>query len=254
MLVELVAAELFPFFLVFMRLGAGLMLLPPFGEGTVPTRVRLHLAIGLTLIVTPVVAPLMPELPASVAGSAGLVIREVLIGLAIGGVTRIILSALHVAGMVMAFQSSLAAAMFFDPGQGTQTGVISNFLNLLAILLIFATDMHHVLLRGLIESFMVFDPRQLPPIGDFATLAAQLVASAFKVGVQLAAPLLVAGFLLYVVAGVLNRLVPQIQVFFVVLPLQVLTAFVVLLITLGAVMMWFMRYFDDTIGTLFFGS
>ena len=252
MLVELVAAELFPYFLVFMRLGAGLMLLPPFGEGTVPARVRLHLAIGLTLIVTPVVAPLMPDLPASVAGSAGLVIREVLIGLAIGGVTRIILSALHVAGMVMAFQSSLAAAMFFDPNQG-QTGVISNFLNLLAILLIFATDMHHLLLRGLIESFMVFDPRQLPPVADFATLAARLVGSAFEVGIQLAAPLLVAGFMLYVVAGVLNRLVPQIQVFFVVLPLQVLTAFVVLLITLGAVMMWFMRYFDDTIGTLFFG-
>ncbi len=175
------------------------------------------------------------------------------LGLAIGGVTRIILSALHVAGMVMAFQSSLAAAMFFDPNQGTQTGVIANFLNLLAILLIFATDMHHVLLRGLIESFMVFDPAQLPPIADFATLAARLVSSAFRVGVQLAAPLLVAGFMLYVVAGVLNRLVPQIQVFFVVLPLQVLTAFVVLLITLGAVMMWFMRYFDDTIGTLFFG-
>ena len=100
---------------------------------------------------------------------------------------------------------------------------------------------------------MVFDPAQLPPIADFATLAARLVSSAFRVGVQLAAPLLVAGFMLYVVAGALNRLVPQIQVFFVVLPLQVLTAFVVLLITLGAVMMWFMRYFDDTIDTLFFG-
>jgi len=248
MVYELAAAELFPYLLIFLRIGAGLMLLPPFGEGSVPGRSRLHLAIALSVIVAPLVEQYVPAMPPDFAEAALLVIREVAIGLAIGAVTRLVLSALHVAGMVMAFQSSLAAALFFDPNQGQQTGVIANFLNLLVILLIFATDMHHLLLRALIESFMVFRPEAMPPIEDFANLAAQVVSDAFALGVQLAAPLLIVGFLLYLVAGVINRLVPQIQVFFVVLPLQVLTAFVVLMLTLSAVMMWFMRHFDDAVG------
>ena len=103
MLAELLPAELFPFFLVFIRLGAAMMMMPAIGENGVSTRARLLLSIALTAVVTPLIADTLPGLPAGPFDLGLLIIGEAVIGLFFGATTRMVMAALHVAGMIFAF-------------------------------------------------------------------------------------------------------------------------------------------------------
>lgn len=246
MLGSLLTEEAFAFALVFVRLGAALMLLPTIGESAVPARTRLHLALAFTVVLTPLLADSLPALPDNALELLALVLGEAAVGLFLGAGARIVMSALHVGGMVFSFQSSLAAAQIFDPNQAAQTSVAGNFLNLLAIVVIFVTDLHHLLLAGLVDSYALFPAGAPWPAADGANAVARLVADAFRIGVQIAAPVLVAGFLLYLGAGLLNRLMPQMMVFFVMLPIQITLAFAILTLSLAGALYLFADFFDQT--------
>ena len=246
MLATLLTDQVFAFALVFVRLGAALMLLPTVGESAVPARIRLLFALSFTLVLTPLLAGRLPAPPDGALELAMVVVGEVVIGLFIGAGARIVMSALHVAGMVFSFHSGLAAAQMFDPNQSVQTSISGNFLNLLALMVIFVTDLHHLLLAGLVDSYAAFPAGSPWPAADHAEALAHLVGDTFRVGLQIAAPVLVAGFLLYLGAGLLNRLMPQMMVFFVVLPVQMVLAFGILMVSLSAALAWFTSYFDDT--------
>ena len=246
MLGPLLTQEVFAFALVFVRLGAALMLMPTIGESTVPARTRLHLALAFTLVLTPVLADSLPALPGGALELFVLVLGEAAVGLFLGASARIVMSALHVGGMVFAFQSSLAAAQVFDPNQASQTSITGNFLNLLAVMVIFVTDLHHLLLAGLVDSYTVFPAGAPWPAADGANAMARLVADAFRIGMQIAAPVLVSGFLLYLGAGLLNRLMPQMMVFFVMLPIQITLAFVIFTLSLSGMLYLFINFFDET--------
>lgn len=247
MLAALLPAELFPYILVFLRLGAALMLLPTIGENTISSRTRLLFTLALTLVVTPLLADGLPAVPAGPVELSLLVIGELVIGVFFGATTRIVMAAMHVAGMVFAFQSSLAAAQMFDPNQSAQSSLVGNFLNFLAIVFIFATDMHHMLLRGLIGTYQVFPAGDPLPVADSADMVTQVVSGAFRVGFQIASPVVITGFVLYLGSGLINRLMPRMMVFFVIMPVQITIGFSILMITLGAGVIWFMTFLDDTL-------
>jgi len=250
MLDSLLGGSLFAFLIVFVRLGAALMLMPTIGEAPITPRARLHFALAFTLIVTPLVRDAMPAAPGSAAGLAVLVAGEAVIGLFFGALTRGIMAVLHVAGMVFAFQSSLAAAQLFDPNQSAQTSVAGNFLTLVALVLIFVSDLHHLLFTGLVDTYVIFPVGAPLPLDAGAEAMARVAADSFRVGLQIVTPIVVAGFLLYLAAGLLNRLMPQMMVFFVVLPIQIILAFAVLTLTLSAALYGFITFFDDTLATL----
>ncbi len=245
MFAELLGAELFPFALVFLRIGAALMLLPTLGESTIPGRVRLHLALAFSVIVTPFLADKLPGLPPTIMETALLVLYETLVGVFFGVTARIMFTALHVAGMVFAFHSSLAAATMFDPNQTAQSSMAGNLMNLLAIMLVFATDMHHLMLRALVDTYVLLPAGVPPPIADTTEAITRTVSDSFRIGFQISAPVVVAGFLLYLGAGLLNRLMPQMMVFFVILPIQIGVGFGILMIALAAIMYGFLTFFGD---------
>lgn len=251
MTVNFIVDQLFPFLIVFLRLGAALMLVPTMGENTIPSRIRLHFALAFTVVVTPFIRDLLPGLPESPVELILLLLGEAVIGLFFGAITRLIMAALHIGGMIFAFQSSLAAANMFDPNQAAQSSLVGNFLGLLAILLLFATNGHHLILRALVDTYVLFPAGGALPFADSALAAARVLADAFRIGLQLASPVLVVGFLLYLLSGLLNRLMPQMMVFFIVLPLQITISFTILIIILGTAMGWFLGFFDDTMTTLF---
>lgn len=242
----LLSESLFPFVLVFLRMGAAMMLLPGVGEAAVSSRIRLMFALAFTVIITPVVADRLPALPPAPLMVGLLIVGETVIGLFFGVITRLIMAALHTAGMILAFQSSLAAAMMFDPAQGARSSLSGNFLNLIALMMLFATNMHHLLLRGLVDTYVLFPPGQMLPVGDSADAVARVSADAIRIGFQIATPAIATGFLLYLGGGILNRLMPRMMVFFVLLPIQITIGFAILGITLGAAMLWFMNFFDET--------
>lgn len=244
MLAELLPVDVFAVFLVFTRLAAAVMLLPGFGESYIPPRIRLSLAIVLTLVVAPAVMGTLPRLPAQPVQLLLLVLGEVAVGLLIGAAARLTMSALHVAGTVIAFQSSLGFALLVDPTQGTQGALIAAFLNLLGLVLIFATGLHYMALRALFDSYVMFTPGQLPPVGDFAALAVKFVSGSFLVGMQISAPFIVFGLIFYIGLGIVARLLPQIQVFFIAMPLQIFVALALFAVVLAPTMIWFLDHFE----------
>lgn len=244
---QLIVAEIFAFLLVFCRVGAGLMVMPGFGEMYVPQRIKLMLALAISLLLTPILLHKMPPLPFTPLGLMVLIVGEVLIGLLIGGIARIMIGAVHMAGLVIAYQSSLATALMLDVTQAGQTTSIGNFMTVLAVVLIFATGLHHLMLRAITDSYLAFAPGLFPPIEDFARLASLTMSRAFAVAMQLAAPHLAIGLIMYLIAGILARLMPTMQVFFILMPPQILIGMFVLMTTLSAIMLWFVRAYEDSI-------
>ena len=132
------------------------MLVPGFGEASVPRTIRLALAVALTAVVAPGVAAQLPALPGSPVELLMVMAGEAVVGLLIGAAARLTMSGLQVAGTVIAFQSALGYAQTVDPSQGTQGAVVSAFFGLLGIVLIFASNLHHLIIRALFDSYTLF--------------------------------------------------------------------------------------------------
>jgi len=231
--------------LVFARVGSMLMLMPGFGETPVPTRMRLALALMLSLSIGTLVADRLPPPPDHVWQITALIGGEVLVGLMFGAIGRLMMSALSTAGQVISMQTGLSFAQTFDPSQGRQSAIFATFLNLLAIVLVFSTGLHHLFLTGLVGSYDLIAPGVIPPAGDPAALATDTVAASFRLGIQMGAPLIAFGLIFYLALGVLSRLMPQVQIFFVAMPSNVLVGIAILALSLGAMLEVWLRYMEQ---------
>jgi len=237
----------FVFMLVFARIGTMLMLLPALGEAVVSRRVRLMMGLLFTLVMLPVVQEQYGVLPQTLLGALAILGGEIVIGLFIGTSARLVMSATHVAGTVIAFQIGLAFAQSNDFVQGIQGAIIGSFLSMVAITLIFVLNLHHMLISAMYESYTMFKPGAALPLGDFAAMAVKTVSASFKVGLQLAAPFLVFGLIFYFGIGILSRLMPQIQIFFVAMPANISLGFLLFMFLLSVMMMWFIEHFTAII-------
>jgi flagellar biosynthetic protein FliR len=230
------------FLLVFARVGTMVMFLPGLGEMSVPVRVRLTIALLLAAMLLPLHRAAYPVDLALPGPVLALLFQELLIGAVLGLTARLTISALQVAGSVIAQQLGLGFVTAVDPTMGQQGVIIGNFLSVLGITLLFATDLHHLVIAALNDSYTLFKPGEIPLLGDVAALFTRTVGAAFRVGVQLSAPFLVFGLLFNLGLGVLSRLMPQMQVFFVGLPLSILIGLLILLVVLAAMMGTFLEY------------
>jgi flagellar biosynthesis protein FliR len=232
------------FMLVFARVGAMVMLLPGLGESNIPVRIKLSTALLLTLIILPLHRADYHIDMGSTAALLVMMLYEILIGIVLGATARVTLAALQVAGAVIAQQLGLGFATSVDPTtQGQQGVLIGNFLTLLGVTMLFATDSHYLVISALNDSYAIFSPGELVPSGDVAALATRAFTAAFKIGMQLSAPFLVFGLVFNIGLGVLARLMPQMQVYFVGVPLSILAGFLIFAVVLAAMMGSFLDYF-----------
>ena len=241
--VSLLPALAAAFMLVFARVGAMVMLMPALGEENIPMRVKLSIALLLTLVLLPLHRAAYHIDMTSLSGLLVLMLHEIVIGIILGATARVTLSALQVAGSVIAQQMGLGFVTSVDPTQGQQGVLVGNFLTMLGITMLFATDSHHLVIAALSDSYKIFSPGESMLTGDIAALATQAFAAAFKIGLQLSAPFLVFGLVFNIGLGVLARLMPQMQVYFVGAPLSILAGFLILAIVLAAMMGTFLDYF-----------
>jgi len=238
------------FMLCFARIGTMVMLLPGLGELTVSPRVRLTIALVLTAVIMPLhrgdyqldLRSFWPVLL--------MLGQELLIGAVLGMLTRLTIASLQIAGSVVAQQMGLGFVTAVDPTQGQQGMIVGNFLGLLGITLIFATDLHHLVIAALNDSYVIFRPGEIPYLGDVAHALTNTVTTTFRVGIQLSAPFLVFGLLFNLGLGVLARLMPQMQVFFVGMPLSIMVGFLILLLVVGAMMMTFLDSVESVLRVL----
>jgi flagellar biosynthetic protein FliR len=238
------------FLLVFARIGTMLMLLPGLGELMVPARVRLTSALVLAAVMLPLHRAAYQIDLQSVGPLILMLGEELLIGAVLGMTARLTIAALQVTGSVVAQQLGLGFVTAVDPTQGQQGVIIGNFLTILGIALLFATNLHHLVIAALDDSYTLFVPGEVPLTGDMAALMTRTLAGAFRVGVQLSAPFLVFGLLFNLGLGLLSRLMPQMQVFFVGMPLSILAGFMMLFLLLAAMMGTYMGSVESVLRDL----
>ncbi|MGD1876890.1 MAG: flagellar biosynthetic protein FliR [Kiloniellaceae bacterium] len=246
MLAELLPEQAFSLLLVFVRLGSALMLMPGFGESYISPRIRLLIALTVTVVVQPVL-PIgaLPPLPDNAMALFLLIFGEVFIGFFLGSLSRILMSALSIGGMMIATVTGLANALTNDPTAAQQGSIAGSFLSMLALMIIISLDLHHQLLRGVIESYSLFVPGQPLIIGDFSAMITRVVAKAFLLGFQMASPFIAVALIFNLGLGLLSRLMPQMQVFFIAIPLQIVIGMGILMIALPALLGWFIGGFQD---------
>jgi flagellar biosynthetic protein FliR len=207
--------------LLLARIGCAMMLLPGFGEAELPMVARAALAVALAALIGPVVAPLMPPAPVDVLHTAAMVLGEAVTGLWFGWLTRLLLLVLPMAGQIIASVIGLANVLQPDPALGAQTSVLSRLLGLAAVPVVFAAGLHALPLEALAGSYRLIAPGTLLPAGDAAASIVAGVSEAFALALRLAAPFILAGTLWHVALAVIGRLVPNLQLFFMASPGQI---------------------------------
>jgi len=242
---EFLTSGIFALLLIFTRLGTAFMLMPGIGDSFVPTRVRLLMVLGMSFVLSPVVMQYMPSTVPPFSMLFTLMMMEFMIGVFIGAIVRIFMAALDVAGMLIATTSGLANAQVFNPALASQGSITGAFLSMVGLLLLFVTNLHHMLIYGLVESYSVFPVGGFPDVGSMADLVARAVSSSFLIGFQIAVPFIVVAMLLYIGMGVLSRLMPQVQVFILALPVQILLSLLTLAFVLSAAMLFWLTEFEN---------
>lgn len=245
LLEQFVLSQLYTFLIMLCRFGACLMVLPGFGDVYVMPRIRLLMAASISLMLTPVMESAMPDIPGNPIGLTLLIISELLIGLFFGLLARLLITAMHVAGTAIANQSSLAIASIFDATVGMQSTIVANFFSLTALTLMFALNLHHLMLAGMIESYIVFPAGTWPNVQDMYTMYAQNVSAMFMIGMQFSMPHVLVSLIVYLIGGVMTRLMPTFQVFFVAMPAQILIALILIILIISPMMLMYMSYIED---------
>src|SRR5258707_1374367 len=188
--ISLLPALAAAFMLAFARIGAMVMLMPGLGEANIPVRIKLSIALLLTLIMLPLHRQAYHVDMQSLTGLLVMMLQEIFIGIVLGATARVTLGALQVAGSVIAQQMGLGFVTSVDPTQGQQGLLVGNFLTMLGVTLLFATDSHHLVIAALNDSYAIFSPGETMASGDvvksqelntwFVIAAGTLVMSTFS--------------------------------------------------------------------------
>lgn len=236
---------LYNYLMIFMRVGAVFMLMPGFSASYVNIQLRLILALAITLIVLPLLTPLLPAEPQNFSQLIQLIINEITIGVFLGMIMQILFFALNFAGSIASQAIGFSNAQIFDPAFQTQTMLIETFLSIIAVTFIFVTDVHHLMIEALIDSYHLFIPGQPLPWGDLASHITETVNQSFTFGFKLGSPFIAFTIVFYTGMGLVSRLMPQLNIFFLSLPLQIYLGIGLLFLTAPVIVLVFFRYYDQ---------
>lgn len=225
----------FAFALVVARVGSAMMLLPVLGEAEVPATVRAGFTLALVLLL-PVLLPLLPVAPSQPWVAAGYVVAEVVTGLWLGWLTRLVMLALTLAGEFAALATGLANVLQPDPALGVQTAALGRLFGVAAPVLILASGLHALPLAALVGSYRVIPAASLLPAADTAASVVSAVGACFALALRLAAPFLAASLIWHVALGLLSRLVPQLQISAMAAPIELLGGLLLLTLLAGLVL------------------
>lgn len=230
-------ADLIPklpvFLLILVRLTSFFVTVPFFSYKTIPAKSRIFLAVALSWMMTYSIQSTTIEIDEMFAM---LVMKEAVVGLLIGLVAYIIISAVQIAGSFIDFQIGFAIANIIDPMTGAQSPLIGQFFQTLALLLLIGTDAHYLLLDGIYYSFQYIPLDSVwPHLGDQAVsiFVMKTFTSVFAIAFQMAIPVVATIFLVDLALGITAKSVPQLNIFVVGFPIKIVVSFIVLIIMMS---------------------
>lgn len=235
----------YAFMLTFVRIGTAVMIMPGIGDSFVSERVRLLVALAMSFVLLPISSQYIPTPIPGAVGLLTYVFGEAVIGLFFGTVARIFMMATDTAGMVISISSGLGNAQVFNPSLATQGSLIGALMSITGVVVLFATNMHHLIISAIIDSYNSFPVTGFVDTASMAELIAKTVSASFAIGVKMAIPFIVLTLLIYVGMGVLSRIMPQVQVFLIALPLQILLSIILLALTLMAIFAYWAGQFEQ---------
>lgn len=245
------SGQVFPFMMIFCRLGAGLMMFPGIGEAFVSPRIRMLFALSLSFLMLPVFAPLMPAIPSQPSDLTRLIVIEIMVGLFFGTVMRLLMAVVETAGALIGMEIGLSNASILNPALATESALPAAFLGTTAIVLLFTTGLDQLLFRALMDTYKVFPVGLSLPMGDMVKSFIHLITQSFSVGVQLASPFMIMGLLMYIALGIMQRLMPSIQLFLILIPVQIWGGIFVLSACASVILGVWLGYYDETVVSLF---
>lgn len=215
------------------RVTSMMVSLPLFGTAMVPARIRVGLSVFLSLAVFPLVEPLIPRLEFNPYSLGLLVLSEAILGIMVGFVARLVMTAVEIGGTLIGYQMGFAAANIFDPQNQNQVSLVSQFQSILAILIFLILNIHYFFFQAIVQSFTLLPPGQLNLAGAGIPYLMELSSNMFALGVTFSAPVLVVLLLSGLVLGILARIFPQLNVFLLSFPLNIAIAFMGMGLTLA---------------------
>ena len=244
---EILNLNMYHFLMVFLRLGSAFMLMPGFMTSFINTQVRLSISLALSIILMPLISTHLPPSPQDTATFITYALSEITIGVFLGLVMQFLYFSLRFAANLAGQAIGFSNAQIFDPSFQSQTIVLESFLSMVALTVIFITDIHHLMLGAVIDSYHLFPVGQNLPWGDFSDNLSQNLNKAFVMGFKLGSPFVAFTIIFYVGMGLVSRLMPQLNIFFLSLPLQIYLGLGLVFITTPIMVMWFIKYYEDGI-------
>lgn len=234
----------------FVRILAFFSTAPLWGHSSVPRQAKIGLAFLIALVIAPVLPP-MPDVPIMSWAGLGLMVEQMLIGIAMGLVMHVVFAVVQAAGEFIGLQMGLAFATFFDAGSGTNTMILSRVLYMIALLLFLALGGHLMLLEALVSSF-----QGLPVgIGAFNPAAFDMLVryggTIFVAGMSLALPLVASLLIINLAMGILNRSAPQLTVFNIGFPMTLLIGIALLMVLMTDISGFLQRLYGNGIAFLY---
>lgn len=242
---ELLNLELYKFLLIFLRIGSAMMLMPGFNAGYVNSQLRLSVALAITVILIPFLNDKLPPIPQDFASILQMLLFEITYGIFIGIFMQILMAAINLAGNLVGQAIGFSNAQMFDPAFQQQSIIVDSFLTIVALTVIFITDLHHLMIGAVIESYDLLPVGNILPTGDFAQSISKTLTQSFLIGFKLGSPFIAFAIIFYVGMGLLSRLMPQLNIFFLSMPLQIYLGIGLLFITLPVMIIWFIKYYED---------
>jgi len=244
---ELLNQEIYKFILVFLRIGSAIMFMPGFSAGYVNARQRLSIALAVSLVIVPFLDSHLPGQPNDTLQALKIYLFEVTYGVFFGLLMQILFSALSLCGNFIGQAIGFSNAQIFDPAFQTQSIVIETFLSILALTVIFVTDTHHLMLSAVIDSYTLFPVGSPLPVGDFSDFMSNTLNQSFIMGFKIGSPFIAFSLIFYVGMGLVSRLMPQLNIFFLSLPLQIYLGVGLLFITTPMMILWFIKYYEENL-------
>ena len=226
----------FAFMLVLARFGAAMALLPGIGEASAPSMIRAGLALAITALLLPVVFPTPPPAPQADLAAAGMIGAEVITGLWLGWLARLLCIALSITGQFIAYLLGISTVLQPDPELGAQSTALASLFDAVAPLVILISGLYTLPLTALVGSYRLIPPGTLLPAADSTATAVTAVAQCFALGMRLASPFVLASIVWHVAIGLITRMVPRLQVYFVSLPGQIAGGLLLLASVFAAIM------------------
>ena len=253
-MVDLYIQDIMKGFLLFLRIGAIIFVMPYFGDKITPIKVRILLAISLAIFVHPIVSDNWQAVEmTSILDYFFLAIKEIFIGVTVGFISKLIFEGAIMAASLVGYQMGFGTSNLLVPGTDEQMNAFTSFHRTVVLLIFLGLNLHYLLINGITETFYLIPTGSTLPSSNIAEYMIYVTSQIFVIALQLSTPMLIALLLTMTALGLIARTVPQMNVFTMSFPLSFFIGLGTYLVSISFYPQWFKNYYYEQTKKLFEG-